>query len=241
MYGNKFDYTGVQPDVDRSYLQSIMDDTRSTVSGLKTDPVALVEELAAGRGDRFDDAGIGNVGDYLEEVYTPYVPNDTPSYSEFMADTPRNIKKAIGAYQKKYFKGADKRTENFQNLLQDVNNFGTVDMTDGEGAAAAELKALNPRLKVKRFKAQDRTPEESLANFREQFGSGFSLNDYNRALEQGQNEEQLQNRLKKYYNYGANILPKVKDMGFLKPKSKVEEKGKNWWLGPVSAVPVFFK
>ena len=43
MYGNNFDYTGVQPDVDRSYLQSIMDDTRSTVSGLKTDPVALVE------------------------------------------------------------------------------------------------------------------------------------------------------------------------------------------------------
>ena len=83
MYGNNFDYTGVQPDVDRSYLQSIMDDTRSTVSGLKTDPVALVEELAASRGDRFDAAGVGNVGDYLEEVYTPYVPNDTPSYSEF--------------------------------------------------------------------------------------------------------------------------------------------------------------
>lgn len=239
MYGNNFDYTGVQPDVDRSYLQSIMDDTRSTVSGLKTDPVALVEELAAGRGDRFDAAGVGNVGDYLEEVYTPYVPNDTPSYSEFMADTPQNIRNVIGAYQDKYFEGRDKRTDAFQDLLQDVNNFGTVDMAGGNGssggggAAAAEIKAIqnnNPRLEVKRFKAQDRTPEESLANFKDQFGKSFSINDYNRALEQGQDEEQLQDRLKKYYNYGANILPKVQEMGFLKPKSKVDKLGEEWWV-----------
>ncbi len=231
MYGNNFDYTGVQPDVDRSYLQSIMDDTRSTASGLKTDPVALVEQLAAGRGDRFDAAGIGNVGDYLEEVYTPYVPNDTPSYSEFMADTPQNIRNVIGAYQDKYFEGRGKRTEAFQDLLQDVNNFGTVDMAGGNGPAAAEIQAIqdNPRLEVKRFKAQDRTPEESLANFKDQFGS-FSIKDYNNAIAQGQDEEQLQDRLKKYYNYGANILPKVQDMGFLKSKSKVDELGEDWWL-----------
>jgi hypothetical protein len=239
MYGNNFDYTGVQPDVDRSYLQSIMDDTRSTVSGLKTDPVALVEELAAGRGDRFDAAGIGNVGDYLEEAYTPYINDQTVSYDKWMSKTPQRIKDTIGAYQDKYFEGADKRREEFQNLLQDVNNFGTVDMapsTDGGGAAAAEIKAIqnnNPRLEVKRFEAQDRTPEESLANFQEQFGNSFGINDYNRALEQGQDEEQLQDRLKKYYNYGANILPKIQDMGFLKPKSKVDKLGENWWLGPV--------
>ena len=231
MYGNNFDYTGVQPDVDRSYLQSIMDDTRSNASGLKTDPVALVEQLAAGRGERFDAAGIGNVGDYLEEVYTPYVPNDTPSYSEFMADTPQNIRNVIGAYQDKYFEGRGKRTEAFQDLLQDVNNFGTVDMAGGNGPAAAEIQAIqdNPRLEVKRFKAQDRTPEESLANFKDQFGS-FSIKDYNNAIAQGQDEEQLQDRLKKYYNYGANILPKVQDMGFLKSKSKVDELGEDWWL-----------
>ncbi len=231
MYGNNFDYTGVQPDVDRSYLQSIMDDTRSNASGLKTDPVALVEQLAAGRGERFDAAGIGNVGDYLEEVYTPYVPNDTPSYSEFMKDTPQNIQNVIGAYQGSYFEGRDKRTEAFQDLLQDVNNFGTVDMAGGNGPAAAEIKAIKdkPRLEVKRFKAQDRTPEESLANFKDQFGS-FSIKDYNNALAQGQDEEELQDRLKKYYNYGANILPKVQDLGFLKPKSKVDKQGENWWV-----------
>lgn len=231
MYGNNFDYTGVQPDVDRSYLQSIMDDTRSNASGLKTDPVALVEQLAAGRGERFDEAGIGNVGDYLEEVYTPYVPNDTPSYSEFMKDTPQNIQNVIGAYQGSYFEGRDKRTDAFQDLLQDVNNFGTVDMVGGNGPAAAEIEAIKdrPRREVKRFKAQDRTPEESLANFKDQFGS-FSIGDYNNALAQGQDEEELQDRLKKYYNYGANILPKVQDLGFLKPKSKVDKQGENWWV-----------
>ncbi len=233
MYGNNFDYTGQQPDVDRDILQQIMDDTRNNTSQYTAQGFPDND-----MGARLEAVGVGNVGDFLEEAYVPYIPEKTPSYAEFMSDTPQNIANVIGATQTQYQIGRDARTKDFQSILNDVKKYtyGDDDAFSGASSsnsspAIAEIKAIknNPRLEVKRFEAQDRTPEESLANFTEQFGKSFGLKDYNRALEQGQDEEQLQDRLKKYYNYGVNILPKVQDLGFLKPKSKVDKLGANWW------------
>lgn len=233
MYGNNFDYTGQQPDVDRDILQQIMDDTRNNTSQYTAQGFPDND-----MGARLEAVGVGNVGDFLEEAYVPYIPTDTPSYAEFMSATPQNIANVIGATQTQYQIGRDARTKDFQSILNDVKKYtyGDDDAFSGASSsnsspAIAEIEAVksNPRLEVKRFEAQNRTPEESLANFTDQFGKSFGLNDYNRALKQGQDEEQLQDRLKKYFNYGANILPKVQDLGFLKSKSKVDKLGANWW------------
>ena len=56
MYGNNFDYTGQQPDVDREYLKQIMEDTRNEVSQYTAQGYPD-EDMGA----RFEAAGVGNV------------------------------------------------------------------------------------------------------------------------------------------------------------------------------------
>jgi len=213
MYGNNFDYTGTQPSVDRDVLNQIMEDTRKNASLYTTQEIPDVD-----MGAQFEAAGVGNVGDFLNEAYTPFVPTDTPSYSEFMADTPQNIANAIGAVQAQYQVGRDSRTADFQSLLNDVKTYTYGDddafANAGSNAADAEIESL----RIKRVKALDGEP---LDYFADTFGKSFGLSDYNKLLAGGQSEKVIQDRINQYAKEGGKFGSGVKQMDFFEPRPTI--------------------
>ena len=95
MYGNYYDQgPGGSLGKTRDRIDDILADVRDTVSDISSDG-SVYKKVSKGMDDRLKDVGVGKVGKYLEDAYTPYVPNDTPSYSEFMADTPQLIQDSI--------------------------------------------------------------------------------------------------------------------------------------------------
>ena len=231
MYGNNFDYTGQQPDVDRDILQQIMEDTRNNTSQYTTQGFP-VDDMGA----RFEAAGVGNVGDFLEEAYVPYIPTDTPSYAEFMSATPQNIANVIGATQAQYQTGRAERTKDFQNILNDVKKFTygdddafnniapgsppkTVNLADlnglnSAGAADAELKAL----KLKRLGAAGDDPLGYLTGT---FGPKFGFKNYKKLIKGGQNQNQVENRINQYAKAGGSFSNKVQDLPFFNTKPNI--------------------
>ena len=223
MYGNNFDYTGKQPDVDRDILQQIMEDTRNNANSYTAQGFPDSD-----MGSRLEDAGVGNVGDFLNEAYTPFIPNDTPSYADFMSKTPQNIANVIGATQAQYQTGRAERTKDFQNILNDVKKFTygdddafnniapgsppkTVNLADlnsaGLNPADAELKAI----KLKRLGAAGDDPLDYLTDT---FGPKFGLNDYNKLIKGGQNQNQVEKRINQYAKAGGSFTNKVQDLPF---------------------------
>jgi len=228
MYGNNFDYTGQQPDVDRDILQKIMDDTRNNTSQYTAQGFPDSD-----MGDRLEAVGVGNVGDFLNEAYTPFIPEATPSYSDFMADTPQNIANAIGSVQAQYQVGRDSRTADFQSLLNDVKTYtygdddafanagsgaipNTVDLDNlnGNNAADAEIESL----RIKRVKALDGEP---LDYFTDTFGKSFGLSDYDKLIAGGQSEKVIQDRINQYAKEGGNFGSGVKQMDFFEPRPTI--------------------
>jgi hypothetical protein len=231
MYGNNFDYTGQQPDVDREYLKQIMEDTRNEVSQYTAQGYPD-EDMGA----RFEAAGVGNVGDFLEEAYVPYIPTDTPSYAEFMSATPQNIANVIGATQAQYQAGRAERTKDFQNILNDVKKFTygdddafnniapgsspkTVNLADlnglnSAGAADAELKAL-------KLKTIGAAGDDPLGYLTGTFGPSFGLNDYNKLIDGGQNQNSVEKRINQYAKAGGSFTNKVQDMPFFNDKPNI--------------------
>ena len=229
MYGNNFDYTGQQPDVDREYLKQIMEDTRNQVSQYTTQGYP-VEDMGA----RFEAAGVGNVGDFLEEAYVPYLPTDTRSYEEFMSSTPQDIANAIGATQAQYQAGRAERTKDFQNLLNDVKKFtygdddafnniapgsppktvNLADLNSHLNPAGAELKAI----KLKSLGAAGDSP---LGYLTDTFGPKFGLNDYNKLIKEGQNQNSVEKRINQYAKAGGSFSNKVQDLPFFNTKPNI--------------------
>jgi hypothetical protein len=228
MYGNNFDYTGQQPDVDREILQEIMDDTRNN-----TNKYTAQGFPDSDMGDRFEEAGVGDVSAFLDEAYAPFIPEQTPSYADFMSKTPQNIANTIGAVQAQYQTGRAARTQDFQNILNDVKKYtygdddafanagspaipNTVDLDNlnGNNAAAAEIDAL----RIKRIQAVDGEP---LEYFADTFGKSFGLNDYDRLLAGGQSEDVIQGRINQYAKEGGTFGAGVKQMDFFEPRPTI--------------------
>jgi hypothetical protein len=223
MYGNNFDYTGTQPSVDRDVIKQIMEDTRKEVS-LYNSEIPDVD-----MGAKLEAVGVGNVGDYLNEAYTPFLTAETPSYADHMAGTPGRMADALATINAGYEAGKPARTASFQSILNDVNKFtyGDADAFDttntpaapaasaaSAGPAAAELDAL----KIKRVKALDGKP---LDYFTDTFGKSFSLNDYDRLLAGGQGENVIQDRINQYAKVGGKFGAGVKQMDFFEPRPTI--------------------
>jgi len=228
MYGNNFDYTDSDQELDRR-VQDALDRARDNISTVSVQGYPDSSSMAG----RLEDVGVGNVRDFLDEAYTPFVPNDTPSYSTFMEDTPQNIANAIGAVQAQYQTGRASRTQDFQSILNDVKKYTygdddafadagsgaipkTVDLdklnaSNNNKAAAAEIDAL----RIKRIKAVDGEP---LEYFADTFGKSLSLNDYERLLAGGQDEDVIQGRINQYAKKGGTFGAGVKQMDFFEPR-----------------------
>ena len=210
MYGNYYDQgPGGSLGKTRDRIDDILADVRDTVSDISSDG-SVYKKVSKGMDDRLKDVGVGKVGKYLEDAYTPYVPNDTPSYSEFMADTPQLIQDSIAAKQVAYNAGQADRMRDFQDLLSEVKaySYGGSEyspVTDpGPGAqapapAASELKALT----LPKFK--NNNEEKSLAAFKEQFGNRFQQGEYDALLEAGYKAKDINRQLEKYMQAGGKL------------------------------------
>ena len=229
MYGNNFDYTGQQPDVDREYLKQIMEDTRNQVSQYTTQGYP-VEDMGA----RFEAAGVGNVGDFLEEAYVPYLPTDTRSYEEFMSSTPQDIANVIGATQAQYQAGRAERTKDFQNLLNDVKKFTYGDddafnnIAPGSPPKTVNLADLNSHLnpagaelKAIKLKSLGAAGDNPLGYLTDTFGPKFGLNDYNKLIKEGQNQNSVEKRINQYAKAGGSFSNKVQDLPFFNTKPNI--------------------
>jgi len=217
MYGNNFDYTGTQPSVDRDVLNQIMEDTRKEVSLYNS------ESPDVDMGARLEAVGVGNVGDYLNEAYTPFIPAKTPSYGKHMAGTSGRLADTLATINAGYEAGKPARTASFQSILNDVNKFtyGDADAFNtpntpaaSAGPAAAELDAL----KIKRVKAIDGEP---LDYFTDTFGKSFGLSDYDKLLAGGQSEKVIQDRINQYAKEGGKFGSGVKQMDFFEPRPTI--------------------
>ena len=234
MYGNYYDYG--EPDLSkiRDNVSDIMTDTRDAVSAIQTG--GTYDEFGTNMADKFKDAGVGGVAKFLKNVYEPYSPMDTPSYSEFMSGTPQRIQDNIAAKQVSYNAGRNDRMKGFQDLLKEVRaySYGTAD-ADGyipatnpgpgaqapEAPAAPELKAVMP--KMPRFKdGNDKKTQSSLDAYQELFGNKFSMSDYNLLVAQGNKLNRIKDNLMAYNAAGGKIGSSVfNQMGYdvVKPQN----------------------
>ena len=214
MYGNYYDagHGGNLGKV-RDRVDDILADTRDAVSDISSDG-SVYKKVSKGMGDRLKDVGVGGVKKYLEKAYEPFVPTDTPSYSEFMADTPRRIQDAISAKQVSYQAGQADRMRDFQDLLQETKAYayggdsytpvtnpgqGAQAPKNNKGAADSELKALT----LPKFK--NSAQEKSLAAYKDQFGNRFNQSDYNALLDAGYKAKDIDRQLNKYMQAGGKL------------------------------------
>ena len=196
MYGNNFDYTDDQ-DLDRK-VQDALDQARNNIPTVTTQGYPDSGSMAG----RLESVGVGNVGDFLDEAYTPYVPTDTPSYSSFMEGTPGRIDDTLASINAGYEAGKPARTASFQSILNDVKKFtyGDADAfetTDPAAPAApaapaepaaAEIEAiqerdpLTKREKIKKayrdFYGRNPAPKE----VQDWLGTGMSIKEIRKGL-----------------------------------------------------------
>ena len=220
MYGNYYDagHGGNLGKV-RDRVDDILADTRDAVSDISSDG-SVYKKVSKGMGDRLKDVGVGGVKKYLEKAYEPFVPTDTPSYSEFMADTPGRIQSAISAKQTAYQAGQADRMRDFQDILQETKAYayggdsyspvtnpgkGTQAPKKNKGAAESELKALT----LPKFK--NSAPEKSLAAYKEQFGNRLQQGEYDALVEAGYKPKDINRQLEKYMKAGGKLGNSVFD------------------------------
>ncbi len=247
MYGNNFDYTDSDQELDRR-VQEALEQARDNIATVSVQGYPDSGSMAG----RLEDVGVGNVRDFLDESYTPFVPNDTPSYEEFMSATPQNIANAIGATQAQYQAGRAERTKDFQNILNDVKKFTygdddafnniapgqsptTVNLSQLNSPAAIakaerqaaragakeERQAARAELDAIKLKRKGAVGDDPLGYFTNQFGNQFGLGDYNKLIKAGQNPNTLEKRINQYAKAGGNIGKPLQEMSFFNDKPAI--------------------
>lgn len=215
MYGNYYDYGDPGLGNLRKTTKNIMTDTRDAVSSISSAGTDVYDKVTAGMSDQLEDVGVGNVSDFLDTAYTPYLNDTTTDYATFMADTPQRIQDNIAATQVAYNAGQADRMRDFQDLLKEVKAFtysadNYEPATDpGPGAEAPvaeapaepELKALMPKFK----NANDKKTASSLEEYRNLYGNKFSMSDYNDLIAQGINPDKIEKNLMAYNAAGGKI------------------------------------
>jgi len=216
MYGNYYDQGhGGNLGKMRDRVDDILADVRDNVSDISSDG-SVYKKVSKGMGKRLKDVGVGKVSGYLKNAYEPFAPTDTPSYAEFMADTPGRIQSAISAKQTAYQAGQADRARDFQDLLKETKSFayggdsytpvtnpgkGTQPpkKNKNKGAADSEIEAL----KLINFK--NKNQDKSMAAYKEAYGNRFNQSDYDALLDAGYKAKDIDKQLNKYMKAGGKL------------------------------------
>ena len=157
MYGNKFDYGNPSDTSFRDEIDDALSGARSAASGLAGTSLSTYNSLGT---PDLASAGVGNVSDFLDTAYTPYLNDTTTDYATFMADTPQRIIDNLAAVDTAYEAGKPARTQSFQDLLKEVSDYtyeqGNYSGGGSGGGGSSDVDAEIAALKVPKFRQERR-------------------------------------------------------------------------------------